>query len=112
MEPQDTLPNDDDQGGMHPMVKVGRLNLIILLVYAGLILVISFISAPGEALMAWLLWVGLAMLAQGGINIIAALVLFIMRKGLLGAGALVSGFVILIIGFSSCVAVLSGLSFH
>ena len=112
MEPEDITPNDDDQDGMHPMVKVGRLNLIILLVYAGVIIVISFLSAPEEAFAAWLLWTGLAMLVQGGINLAAAIVLFIMRKAGMGAGALVSGFVLLIIGFSSCVAAFSTFSLH
>ncbi len=112
MEPENTPPNGDDQDGMHPMVKVGRLNLIILLVYAGLFLAFSFLGARGDELPAWLVWTGLAMLLQGGINIAAAIVLFIMRKSGMGAGALVSGFVLLIIGFSSCLAALSGMSFH
>ena len=112
MEPQDTPPNGDDQDGMHPMMKVGRINLIILLIYAGVLVVVSFLSASGEEFAAWLIWIGLAMLVQGGINVVAAIVFFIMRKSGWGAGALVSGFVLLIIGFSSCVAALSTLSFH
>lgn len=112
MEPEDDYQNGDDEQGMRPMRKVGRINLIILLVYAGLLLVYSLVAAGGDELGAWSAFVGLAMLAHGAINLAAGVVFFIMRKPEYGKGALVSGLVLLVIGFASCVVAISTMSFH
>ena len=112
MEPEDDYQNEDSQDGMHPMKKVGRINLIILLVYAGVFLASSVVFARGEAMSAWLIWTGLAMLAQGGVNLALGVIFFIVSKPELGKGALLSGLVLLVIGFSTCVAAFSTISFH
>ena len=112
MEPDDAYPNDDEQEGMRPMMKALRLNAIIVLIYAGCILVFSFVAARGEMMEYFLVWTGLLMLGHGVVCLIAGIYFFIAKKPEWGKGTLLSGLVILIIGFSSCVAVLSTLSFH
>ncbi len=111
MEPEDNHPNGDDQDGMHPMKKVGRINLFILLAYMGLFLVMILLTAEGGMEILYV-YGGLAMLAHGAINIALCVIFFIMSKPEYGKGALVSGLLLLVIGFSSCVVAISTLSFH
>ena len=79
MEPEDAYPNDDDQDGMRPMAKAGRINLIILLIYAGVLLIFTYLNAEGE-LELWLVFVGIAMLAHGAISLAVGVIYFIMSK--------------------------------
>ncbi len=111
MEPEDDYPNGDDQDGMHPFKKALRVNLFIFLAYMGLFLVMTLFAAEGEMEVLYV-WGGLAMLAHGAINVALSLIFFITSKPDYGKGALVSGLLLLVIGFSSCVVAISTLSFH
>ena len=85
-----------------------QANLVPLLIYAGALLIFTYLSADGE-LELWLIFVGIAMLAHGAISLAVGVIYFIMSKPEWGKATLVSGLVLLVIGFSTCVAVFSGL---
>ena len=112
METEQSHQTDDEPDGPGPVAKVGRINLIILAVYAAVTFLMVMLGNANSEFFDWVVMVGLAMMVHGLLNLVVGVLFFIGRKPGFGKGALLSGLLLLIIGFSSCTAGFSQTGFH
>ncbi len=98
--PEDDLPYDDEQDeqeGMRPLARALLINLVIVVLYGGVLLAAN---ETGEAM----IFTGLLMMGQAAVNLVAMIVMFVLRKVEWGLGLLLSALILAVVGFSSCVA--------
>ncbi len=100
MEPEDDYPYDDEQDeqqGMRPLSRALFINLVIVVLYTG---VLMAFEGRDEGLIVS----GLMMLGQAAVNLVAMIVMFVMGKKEWGLGLLLSALILGVVGFSACVA--------
>lgn len=98
MEPEDEYAHDDEQAGMRPLSRALFINLVIVILYAG---VLMGLKGSQEGLFIS----GIIMMAQAAVNLVVMIVMFVMRKKEWGLGLLLSALILGVVGFSACLSV-------
>jgi uncharacterized membrane protein YozB (DUF420 family) len=84
---------------MNDLKKTGGYNLFILVVYT---ILVSVFSKGNQWQMNVMILLAMLISVQVGINLLLSLIFFLKREKVRGRNFLLSAFLILIIGFSTC----------
>ena len=94
---------------MGSVSKAVLVNLVGVVIYAGALYVWAVFGEDAD-LAGWIFLVGIGMMVHSGVALVAGGVLFMMGRPKWGKGMWVCTLLLLLIGFSTCIAAFTG--FH